>query len=163
MSDDLVARIADQWARERPDLDTAPLLVVARIQRLAQVLDTALRPPFAEAGLGNGDFDVLAALRRSGPPYLLRPVDLSRQLLVTTGAMTKRIDRMEGQGYVERLASEDDGRGRPVRLTDAGVALVDRMMEVHLANEDRLLGALTDAERTTLGRLLGALALSLET
>jgi hypothetical protein len=84
----MVAGVVEQWARERPDLDASPLEVSARITRVAHLLDTALRPPFAAVGLGNGDFDVLAALRRSGAPYELRPVELSHQVLVTTGAVT---------------------------------------------------------------------------
>lgn len=162
VSTDVVAGIVDQWARERPDLDTSPLLVAGRVQRLAHLIDTRLRPPFAEAGLGNGDFDVLAALRRAGSPYALRPVELSRQLLVTTGAVTKRIDRLVHQGYVEREATDADGRGKLVRLTDRGLKLVDRMIEVHLANEDRLLAALDAGEREQLSQLLAKLARSLE-
>lgn len=158
----MVAEIVEQWATERPDLDATPLLVAGRVLRVAHLLDAALRPPFAETGLGNGDFDVLTALRRAGAPYELRPSQLSRQMLVTTGAVTKRVDRLLEQGHVERRGSEDDGRGRPVRLTASGSALVDRMIEVHLAHLDRLLDALDAGERTALGELLGTLALSLE-
>jgi DNA-binding MarR family transcriptional regulator len=159
---DAVAAIVDQWARRRPDLDATPILVVGRIARLAQVLDLRLRPPFAAAGLSNGDFDVLAALRRTGPPHSGRPVELSRQLLVTTGAVTKRLDRLEGQGYLRRQVSDDDGRGKLVHLTPAGLELVDRLIAVHLANQARLLGALTPDEREQLQLLLGRLARSLE-
>lgn len=162
MSTDAVAGIVDQWAEQRPDLDPSPLLVAGRIQRVAHLLDAALRPPFEEEGLGNGDFDVLAALRRAGAPYALRPVEVSRQLLVTTGAVTKRIDRLVGQGLVERRAVADDGRGKVVSLTGAGLAFVDRMIAVHLDNEDRVLGALDPGEREHLGRLLAKLALALE-
>lgn len=157
-----MAQIVDQWRTERPDLDASPLLVAGRIQRVAHLLDAGLRSPFAEIGLGNGDFDVLTGLRRSGAPFALRPVELSRQLLVTTGAVTKRIDRLADQGYVEREASDRDGRGKLVRLTDDGLALVDRMIAVHLTNEDRLLGALDRTERQLLGDLLARLAVSLE-
>lgn len=158
----MVARIAAQWARERPDLDASPLLVGGRVLRVAHLLDVGLRPPFVELGLGNGDFDVLTALRRAGAPYALRPGELSQQMLVTTGAVTKRVDRLVRQGYVDRRGTEADGRGRVVRLTDAGLEAVDRLIAVHLANLDTLLGALDDTERRTLGGLLGRLALSLE-
>jgi hypothetical protein len=87
---DAVDRIAEQWARERPDLDVGPMLVIGRLHRLAELLDQGLRPVFAEAGLGNGDFDVLASLRRSGPPYRLSPTQLSATTMVTSGAVTKR-------------------------------------------------------------------------
>ena len=159
----MVAGIVDQWARERPDLDPSPMLVAGRIDRAAHLLDGALRPPFEAEQLGNGDFDVLAALRRSGPPFALRPVELSRAMLVTTGAVTKRIDRLEAAGLVDRRSSvEDDARGKVIRLTPAGRRLVDRMIAVHLANEDRLLGALSASERHTLGGLLAKLCASLE-
>ena len=158
----MVAGLVEQWARERPDLDPSPLKVSARVMRVAHLLDIALRPPFAAAGLGNGDFDVLTALRRAGAPYALRPVELSHQMLVTTGAVTKRVDRLAAQGYVDREATADDGRGTLVRLTPAGLDLVDRMIAEHLANLDSLLGALDASERDTLAELLSRLAVSLE-
>ncbi len=158
----MVAGLVEQWARERPDLDPAPLQVSARIMRVAHLLDIALRPPFAAVGLGNGDFDVLTALRRAGAPYELRPVELSHQMLVTTGAVTKRVDRLAAQGYVDREAAVDDGRGKLVRLTPTGLDLVDQMIAEHLANVDRLLGALAATERDTLAALLSRLTLSLE-
>ena len=158
----MVAGLVEQWARERPDLDPSPLKVSARVMRVAHLLDIALRPPFAAAGLGNGDFDALTALRRAGAPYALRPVELSHQMLVTTGAVTKRVDRLAAQGYVDREATADDGRGTLVRLTPAGLDLVDRMIAEHLANLDTLLGALDASERETLDDLLSRLAVSLE-
>ena len=112
--------------------------------------------------LRNGDFDVLAALRRAGAPFSVRLGELSRALLVTTGAITKRIDRLERRGLVDRIGGvEDDGRGKLVRLTARGRALVDRLIAVHLANEDRLLSALSPAERRTLAGLLAKLDASL--
>ena len=91
---DAVDRIVAQWAVERPDLDSSPMAVVGRIHRVADLLDSALRPPFAEEGLGNGDFDVLASLRRAGAPYRLTPSELTATMMVTSGAVTKRIDRL---------------------------------------------------------------------
>jgi len=159
---DDVAQIVAQWRRERPDLDVAPMLVVGRIFRLAHVLDGALRPPFAAARLHGGDFDVLAALRRAGAPYLARPHELSTSLLVTTGAITKRLDRLEAAGLVERRERADDGRGKLVRLTAAGLELTDRLMEQHLATQRRLLAALTLQEAEQLQALLGLLSSALE-
>lgn len=159
---DPVDRIVRQWADERPDLDATPLLVAARLQRVAALMDAALRPPFAAIGLRNGDFDVLAALRRAGSPYSLRPVELHRELLVTTGAISKRIDRLVDQGYVDRSASDDDGRGTMVTLTDEGLELVDRMIEVHLTNEREILGDFDAAELATLAGLLRRLSVSLD-
>jgi DNA-binding MarR family transcriptional regulator len=159
---DAVDRIAEQWARERPDLDVGPMLVVGRIHRLAELLDQELRTVFAQAGLGNGDFDVLASLRRSGAPYKLTPTELAGTTMVTSGAVTKRVDRLVEQGLVERSVSETDGRGRVIALTPEGKALQERLHPLHLANEERLIAALDATERRQLGRLLAKLLRSLE-
>ncbi|MFI5928619.1 MarR family winged helix-turn-helix transcriptional regulator [Micromonospora sp. NPDC051543] len=157
MNEDRVADIVGQWRRERPDLDPSPLLVIGRIQYLAEVLDAALRPLFAAAGLGNGEFDMLAALRREGEPYALTAGQLSERMLVTTGAVTKRVDRLIARGLVARSVSEVDARGRVVGLTPSGVTLTDRLIEEHLANEAAILGGLTDSDRKALERLLAKL------
>jgi DNA-binding MarR family transcriptional regulator len=162
-ADDHVARVARMWARERPDLDPAPLLIVGRIMRLAAAYDTLLRPPFAAAGVGSGDFDLLAALRRAGSPYALTPSELAAAMLVTTGAATKRIDRLERQGLVRRDPASTDGRSRTVTLTPAGRQLVDELMPRHLANENGLLEALSPRQREQLERLLAVLAATVET
>ncbi|MBQ0991001.1 MarR family transcriptional regulator [Micromonospora sp. PSH03] len=161
MNDDRIADIVGQWGRERPDLDPTPLLIIGRIQQLAAVLDEALRPPFAAADLGNGDFDVLAALRREGEPYTLTAGQLSQRMLVTTGAVTKRVDRLIARGLVSRSVSAADARGRVVGLTPTGVALTDRLIEEHLANEAAILRGLTDNDRRTLERLLTAMSRTL--
>src|SRR3954471_9063960 len=114
---DAVDRIAEQWARERPDLDVGPMLVIGRLHRLAELLDQGLRPVFAEAGLGNGDFDVLASLRRAGHPFRLTAGELTASTLVTSGAISKRIDRLESKGLVKRSVSAKDARGREIELT----------------------------------------------
>ncbi|HWM04646.1 MAG TPA: MarR family transcriptional regulator [Actinophytocola sp.] len=157
-----MAEIVEQWAVERPDLDASPLLVLGRVSWVANAMEAELRPPFAAAGLGNGDFDVLAALRRAGRPYTLRHRELTAAMLVTPGAVTKRVDRLVEKGYVARAAADEDGRGQLVRLTRAGVRFVDRMIEVHLANEARMLGGLSERERAQLARLLGKLVAQLE-
>jgi DNA-binding MarR family transcriptional regulator len=151
---DRAAEIVEQWRTERPDLDPSPLLVLGRVQHLAELLDVVLRPPFAAVGLGNGDFDVLAALRREGSPFELSPGQLSERMLVTTGAVTKRVDRLESRGLVERSVSQHDARGRVVRLTRAGRTLCDRLIGEHLANEAAILSGLSDRDRHTLERLL---------
>ncbi|MFM9372611.1 MarR family winged helix-turn-helix transcriptional regulator [Streptomyces sp. Da 82-17] len=158
---DPTAAIVDQWKRERPDLDPTPMLVVGRLFALTGVLDQRLRPPFAEAGLGNGDFDVLAALRRSGEPYALSAGELSRTVLVTTGAVTKRVDRLEARGLVSRSVAAHDSRGRLVTLTAEGVELADTLIATHLANQRRLLAGLDDRSQAQLADLLGRLATTL--
>lgn len=162
MEHDAVAAFAEQWRRERPDLDLSPMLVIGRLFRVTDALDRRLRPPFAAAGLGNGDFDVLAALRRNGAPYALTPGELSRTILVTTGAVTKRVDRLESRGLVTRSVAEADARGRLITLTPGGVALADELMAAHLDNQRRALEDLGEAEQAQLAALLQRLAVSLE-
>ncbi len=151
---DHVGRIMAQWAAERPDLDVSPQGVIGRLHRLSQHLHDQLRPVFAEAGLSDGDFDVLAALRRSGAPYELSPGQLGATTMVTSGAVTKRVDRLEAAGLVRRTVDPGDGRSRRVRLTDEGVSLIDRLFAQHMANEHRLVSGLSDLERTRLAALL---------
>src|SRR3954451_4537576 len=136
---DHVARVMAQWARERPDLDASPQGVIARLHRIALRLTDELVEVYATHGLGEGEFDVLATLRRQGPPYALTPGELSTQTMVTSGAITKRVDRCLSRGWVSRDVSAQDGRGRVIALTDAGRALIDGAFTDHLANEHRLL------------------------
>lgn len=160
--EDGVDRIIAQWAVERPELDSRPMGVIGRIHRVADLLDAALRPPFAEAGLGNGDFDVLASLRRSGAPYRLSATELTATMLVTSGAVTKRVDRLAAAGLVTREVAEHDGRGRLIGLTELGLEVTDRVVEKHWANEERLLAALDRGERDQLADVLRKLLVSLE-
>jgi DNA-binding MarR family transcriptional regulator len=160
---DAVARIVEQWREQRPDLDASPMLVIGRIHRLAQLTDAALRPTFAAVGLGSGEFDVLAALRRVGPPYARNAGQLREALLVTSGAVTKQVDRLVGKGLVSREVGTDDARVRRITLTAAGLALVDGLIEMHLDNERRLLAGLAASQTAALGAALAALATGLET
>ncbi|QBX55722.1 MarR family transcriptional regulator [Nocardioides seonyuensis] len=151
---DHVAGILSQWARERPDLDTSAMGIIGRLHRVATALHQELRPVFAEEGLGDGDFDVLAALRRSGAPFELSPGELGATTMVTSGTVTKRVDRLASLGLVTRSTDERDRRVSRVALTDAGRELVDRLVEKHVANEERLLAGFTELERARLTRLL---------
>lgn len=162
MDPDATDAIVAQWNRERPDLDASPMLVIGRLFRLTDAVDQRLRPLFAAADLGNGDFDVLAALRRSGAPYTLSAGELSRAVLVTTGAITKRVDRLEARGLVGRTVAESDSRGRLVTLTAEGVALTDDLMAAHLDNQRRVLAGLSAQEQERLAALLRRLASSLD-
>jgi DNA-binding MarR family transcriptional regulator len=127
---DHVARIQAEWARERPDLDVSPQGVIGRLHRLAGLLTEQLCVVYRRFGLSEGEFDVLATLRRAGDPFERAPSELSEHTMVTTGAMTKRLDRLERAGLVSRRRSEADGRGRVVALTDAG-------RDVHRAHAQR--------------------------
>lgn len=161
MSDDHVFVVMTQWARERPDLDTSPQGVIARLHRLALRLTDELVAVYAEHGLGEGEFDILATLRRQGAPYALTPTELADQTMVTSGAITKRVDRCVAQGWVTRDQRAEDGRGRRVALTDAGRTLIDAAFTDHMANEHRLLQTFTATERETLAGLLRKWAVEL--
>jgi len=156
MTDDRVARIQQQWERERPDLDVSPQGLFGRLHRLADLLRDDIRALYRRYGLGEGEFDVLAALRRQGEPYELAPGVLARHTMVTTGAMTKRLDRLEESGLIERHARDDDGRGRVVRLTGAGRTLIDEVFTAHIRNEHRLVAGLDQDQRAALVTLLGS-------
>ena len=112
--------IIEQWRRERPELDHSPIGVVGRISRLARELEQRLEPVYREHGLEPGWHDVLATLRRSGPPYQLRPSELTGTLMLTSSGTTKRLDRLERAGLIERAPDPQDRRGVLIRLTGEG-------------------------------------------
>jgi DNA-binding MarR family transcriptional regulator len=151
---DPVDLILEQWARERPDLDASPMGVIGRVNRLGRELERAIERVFIRFGLSRADFDVLATLRRSGEPYRLTPGALLESMMVTSGAVTKRVDRLELAGLVARAPDPHDRRGVLVGLTPEGLELVDRVVEQHLENEENLLADLTSQERERLARLL---------
>ena len=151
---DEVDRIVAAWRRERPDLDAGPLEVLSRVSRLSRHLDRDRAAAFAGHHLESWEFDVLAALRRSGPPYQLSPGALLAETLVTSGTMTNRVDRLAARGLVVRLRDPDDGRGVRVRLTEPGLVLVDTALAALLEREHVLLAGLAPAERAVLAHLL---------
>ena len=151
---DRIDHILAQWKRERPDLDTAPMGLVGRIQRAAAALRPLLDETHEKSGLQGESFDVLASLRRSGPPYQLTPTELYREMMLTSGAMTNRIDKLETAGLVGRRPDPNDRRGTLVRLTAKGKALIDAATTKHVANEERLMSALTPREQQQLTDLL---------
>lgn len=154
--DDHVARIQAEWARERPDLDVSPQGVIGRLHRLANVLTEELCVVYRRFGLSEGEFDLLAALRRAGAPFERAPSELAQFTMVTTGAITKRIDRLEQAGLVSRTASAEDGRGRVVGLTTSGKKLIDQAFAAHMENERRLLDAISPSQAAQLEPLLAA-------
>jgi DNA-binding MarR family transcriptional regulator len=154
---DAVDELIEAWARERPDLDLAPMAVFSRITRLAHHLDRARRDAFTRNGIESWEFDVLAALRRAGAPYQLSPGRLLRETLVTSGTMTNRVDRLAARGYVERHPDPADRRGVIVRLTTEGRTTVDAAFEELLAAEAELLADLPDRDRARLANLLRSL------
>ncbi|VXB39751.1 HTH-type transcriptional regulator PecS [Microbacterium sp. 8M] len=148
--DDQVARIQAAWRRERPDLDVTPIGTIGRLHRLALALTEELVAVYRSHGLSEGDFDVLAALRRTGEPFEASPSDLAASTMVTSGGMSKRLDRLEGAGLVRRRVGSGDGRGRVVALTRRGRELIDAAFADHVANEQRLLAMVPARERAAL-------------
>jgi len=159
---DRVAQILGQWASVRPDLDVSPIGVIGRLHRVGLRLTESLTAIYAEYGLTEGDFDVLATLRRSGTAAALTCGDLAASTMVTTGGMTKRIDRLEGAGLVRRQPSATDGRSRLVSLTPVGTDLIDEAYTAHVANEHTLVAPLSQEERDQLAQLLARWLAALE-
>ena len=155
---DEVDLVVEAWARERPDLDVAPMRVLSRVTRLARHLDRQRAAAFNAHGLETWEFDVLAALRRAGPPNQLSPGQLLRETLVTSGTMTNRVDRLAARGLVRRDLRPGDKRGVLVGLTAAGREAVDAALADLLQAERRLLAGLAEDDQHqlagTLRRLL---------
>ncbi|MBA8815670.1 DNA-binding MarR family transcriptional regulator [Microbacterium halimionae] len=152
--DDRVAHIQREWARERPDLDPSPQGLIGRLHRLALALTEELTEVYDQFGLTEAEFDLLASLRRTGAPYAHRASDLAAHTMVTSGGLTKRVDRLIERGLVERAPSQADARQRIVQLTPAGLTLIDDAFSAHMANEHRLVGQLDPADRAALEPLL---------
>jgi DNA-binding MarR family transcriptional regulator len=142
------------WHRERPDLNLAPMEVLSRVTRLAYRVDRHRAEAFGAHGLEAYEFDVLAALRRSGEPFSLSPGQLVRETLVTSGTMTNRVDRLAARGLVEREDHPDDRRGVLVRLTDAGRAKVDAALADLLAAERTILAPVSGPDQDQLVAIL---------
>jgi len=162
-SDDHVSRVLGDWRRERPDLDASPIGIIARIHRIAARLTPELVSVYAEHGLLEGEFDVLATLRRQGEPFETSAGQLANRTMVTTGAMTKRIDRLEKAGLVSRRVSATDARTRVIALTERGRAVIDAAFTDHVANEHRLVDAMSPADRDALQGILARWSIRLET
>ncbi|GCE09389.1 MarR family winged helix-turn-helix transcriptional regulator [Dictyobacter aurantiacus] len=138
MADAIDAVIA-QWKSVRPDIDLWPMQVLGRIARLARVLEKEHKKFLAEHDLEPFEFDVLTTLRRAGEPYELTASALLKAALVTSGAITNRIDRMEVKGLVERVRDQDDRRSVRIKLTPQGRNVLDAIFGLHVANMERLL------------------------
>ncbi|MEU7635269.1 MULTISPECIES: MarR family winged helix-turn-helix transcriptional regulator [unclassified Streptomyces] len=151
---DAVATVVEDWARERPELDTAPLEVLARLHRSFLRYSTRLTASIERHGLSVAGFDVLTALRRSGRPYRLTAGQLADSGLVSSAGVTLRIDRLEKDGLIVRERDAEDRRVVYSRLTDEGLAKVDEVFAEHLDNERRMLGGMSPAECRQLARLL---------
>jgi DNA-binding MarR family transcriptional regulator len=159
---DSVDAILDQWRRERPDLALAPMGTIGRLKRCAALVQRRLDEVFAAHGMTNWEFDVLATLRRSSAPYCLAPTALFSALMITSGTMTHRLQRLEANGLVARRPNPEDARSLLVELSPAGLALIDRAVTAHVENERRILEVLKPADLAALDARLSRLLTLLE-
>ncbi len=159
---DRVDDILRQWKRERPDLDVSPMGIIGRISRAERMIDERMKAASLKFGLERWGFDVLATLRRAGEPHRLTPTQLFQSLMLTSGAITNRIDRLEHAGLVERLLDPSDRRGILVSLTRNGLKLIDRAIDAHMQEEEEMLAPFSARDREAAARLLRTLLLQLE-
>ena len=155
-------RILGQWSVERPDLDVSAMGVFGRLSRTARLLDLSLAKTFGRYGLNGGEFDVLATLRRSGEPYSLTPTALYRSMMLSSAAMTNRIDRLETRRLVERKPDPNDRRGVKISLTEEGLELIEAAVAAHVEGQNQLLSELDLEDREHLAALLSKLLLSIQ-
>ena len=159
---DPVDRILEQWGRERPDLDVTPMGIIGRISRMERLIDEQMKAVCSKFNLERWGFDVLASLRRAGRPHQLTPTQLYNSLMLTSGAMTNRIDRLEALGLVARLHDPADRRGVLVSLTKDGLKLVDKVVTAHMAVEETMLTSFSLSDRKKFTELLRTLLQDLE-
>jgi DNA-binding MarR family transcriptional regulator len=159
---DSIESLLAEWRRERPDLDPSPFGIFGRIWRLSTTLLGDAERWLAPIGLTFESFSLIVTLRRSGPPYELNPTALYRESLLSSGAITNRIDRVEAEGLVKRLPDPNDRRGTIVRLTAKGRKLADRSIKVHFEALAEALSGIDRAGQQQLATLLGKLLLSVE-
>jgi DNA-binding MarR family transcriptional regulator len=159
---DAVDAITGQWNTERPELDTLPMAVFGRIYRIARLMSERMEKEYQRYGIGTGEFDVLATLRRAGDPYTLSPRQLSATLMLTTGGMTGRLDKLERAGLLERAPDPDDRRGLRVSLTQRGLAAINESVGAGLLVQKSVLDALGEQDTERIADLLRQLLASLE-
>jgi DNA-binding MarR family transcriptional regulator len=161
-TEDHIDKVVAQWKRQGLEFDLGPVGIIGRTGRIMEYVDRALEAKFEEFGISRATFDVLAALKRNGPPFRLSQRDLMRSLLRTSGSMSLRIDTLERNGFVTRVQDPDDRRSVFVTLTPKASSLLKEIIPEHLANETALLSALTHPEKEQLAFLLRKWLISLE-
>lgn len=159
---DHVGWVHSQWAREMPEVDLEGSRILGRARRITLVSREKIEAVFARHRLDTGEFDVLATLRRSGAPFALRPTELYRAMMISSGGLTDRLDRLAAKGLVRRRESEEDKRSLLVELTAKGRACIEAAFREDMAVENELVAGLTAAERNELARLLEKLAQQME-
>jgi DNA-binding MarR family transcriptional regulator len=159
---DPIDRIIAQWQQERPDLDPTPMGTVGRILRLSTHLRERVEAALKPFELSLWQFDVLATLRRNGPPFRMSPKELMTDVMLSSGAMTNRLDRLEASGYIVRLPDPNDRRGVQIELTEQGRALVDQAIAARFSEATEVAAILDTKERTELEAALRKLLTALE-
>ena len=159
---DHVDRLQAQWAAELPDLNTEPMTILGRAYRLSNLVRPSIEETFASFGLDRGEFDVISTLRRSGSPYRLTPTDLYTLLMISSGGLTHRLDRLQKAGLIVRERSASDGRSSVVGLTEKGIALAETAIRADMTSEAQYLAGLSKEDRAALAALLRKLLVSLE-
>jgi DNA-binding MarR family transcriptional regulator len=154
MTQDRIDKILQQWEQESPQMKVSALAVTGRMLRIARLLEKHRETVLAEYGLNVWSFDVVTTLRRQGAPYQLKPTDLYDLLMISSGAMTNRIDRLEQEGIVVRIRDPDDRRSVSVQLTPKGIKLTNAVMPILFERERQFLEQFTKAETQTLIKLL---------
>lgn len=152
----------EAWHHREPDLDVAPLAVVGRLLRCAAHLERAIEAALGPLGLSYGDFDVINTLRRRGDPAGTNPKLLAASALITSGAMTSRLDRLERAGLLVRRPDPSDRRAVLVQLTDEGEALAKRAVDAVLEADRRFLEPLDADQRSTVAANLKRILLHVE-
>lgn len=154
MTEDAVDRIIAQWRRELPELRVESMEIFGRLHRISQKLGARLHELRSRKGLGRNEFDVLATIRRSGEPYTLSPKEISAAMMLSSGGLTGRLDKLEAAGFVERLPDPGDRRGLKVRMTDLGREVVEDSVHIGVVAQEEALSVLTAEEQEQLGALL---------
>ncbi len=159
---DVVDEFIEQWRAERPDLRLDAMASIGRLGRVMGLGNRVIEATLQRHDLRLSDFDVLATLRRLGPPYVAAPSRVTQSLMLSPATLTSRLDRLENMGLVERRADPEDRRSLLVALTDAGFDRVDAAVTDHVETEEAILGVLTAKQRRSLDDALSTLLQSLE-
>ena len=152
----------EQWRKELPDVDTIGMAILGRARLATLLARGPIEATFARHGIDTGEFDVLTTLLRSGSPYRLRPTELFKSLMISSGGLTDRLNRLEKAGHIQRRPSDNDARSLLVELTAKGRKLAQRAFREDMAVEAKLLEALSKTERDQLSQLLGRLLREVE-
>lgn len=154
---DAIDRVVEQWFKEKPELDTQPMAIMGRLMRIAKYMETRVAELHKQYDLKMGEFDVLATLRRSGAPYRLTPSALIDSMMLTSGAMTNRLDKLEKKGLISREHSKEDRRSVTVELTSDGLQLIDNLILEHVEVQRDFIRGLSDEEKVQVNKALKTL------